>query len=104
MSHLLLFIFQEIVDKDGNSKLLSFMIPSLSKPSVYHEVKNIPLNLRTDGCTTVTSKTSTVLYYCITYHISLQNYKYTTHCKTHVHLESSIYEYRELISFEHMKH
>ncbi|GLD59920.1 protein FAM126B isoform X1, partial [Lates japonicus] len=27
----------EIVDKDGNSKLLSFTIPSLSKPSIYHE-------------------------------------------------------------------
>ncbi|RXN03176.1 protein FAM126B isoform X1 [Labeo rohita] len=35
---LLLGIYNlEIVDKDGNSKLLSFMIPSLSKPSIYHE-------------------------------------------------------------------
>lgn len=31
-------LFQEIVDKDGQSKVLSFTIPSLSKPSVYHEV------------------------------------------------------------------
>lgn len=31
-------VLQEIVDKDGNSKLLSFTIPSLSKPSIYHEV------------------------------------------------------------------
>ncbi|XP_064799916.1 hyccin 2-like [Oncorhynchus masou masou] len=37
---LLLGIYNlEIVDKDGNSKLLSFTIPSLSKPSVYHEVR-----------------------------------------------------------------
>uniref|UniRef100_A0A671LZH0 Protein FAM126B-like n=1 Tax=Sinocyclocheilus anshuiensis TaxID=1608454 RepID=A0A671LZH0_9TELE len=35
---LLLGIYNlEIVDKDGNSKLLSFLIPSLSKPSIYHE-------------------------------------------------------------------
>ncbi|CAB1329165.1 unnamed protein product [Coregonus sp. 'balchen'] len=35
---LLLGIYNlEIVDKDGNSKLLLFTIPSLSKPSVYHE-------------------------------------------------------------------
>ncbi|KAG8139091.1 hypothetical protein E2320_001868, partial [Naja naja] len=27
----------EIVDKQGNSRILSFTIPSLSKPSVYHE-------------------------------------------------------------------
>lgn len=32
------FLFQEIVDKDGQSKVLSFTVPSLSKPSVYHEV------------------------------------------------------------------
>lgn len=31
-------MLQEIVDKEGNSKLLSFTIPSLSKPSIYHEV------------------------------------------------------------------
>ncbi|MGH0117655.1 UNVERIFIED_CONTAM: hypothetical protein FKN15_041847 [Acipenser sinensis] len=35
---LLLGIYNlEIVDKDGNNKLLSFTIPSLSKPSIYHE-------------------------------------------------------------------
>lgn len=32
-------MLQEILDKEGNSKLLSFTIPSLSKPSVYHEVR-----------------------------------------------------------------
>ncbi|KAL0626588.1 hypothetical protein AAY473_005647, partial [Plecturocebus cupreus] len=31
----------EIADKDGNNKVLSFTIPSLSKPSIYHEVSNI---------------------------------------------------------------
>lgn len=38
-------LFQEIVDKDGQSKVLSFTIPSLSKPSVYHEVSesNVPI-------------------------------------------------------------
>lgn len=30
---------QEIVDKDGQSRVLSFTVPSLSKPSVYHEVR-----------------------------------------------------------------
>ncbi|POI31482.1 hypothetical protein CIB84_004768 [Bambusicola thoracicus] len=30
----------EIVDKEGHSKVLSFTIPSLSKPSVYHEVSD----------------------------------------------------------------
>lgn len=35
---LFFLVLQEIVDKDGNSKLLSFTIPSLSKPSIYHEV------------------------------------------------------------------
>lgn len=34
-------LFQEIVDKEGHSKVLSFTIPSLSKPSVYHEVSVI---------------------------------------------------------------
>uniref|UniRef100_A0A8C2L212 Uncharacterized protein n=2 Tax=Cyprinus carpio TaxID=7962 RepID=A0A8C2L212_CYPCA len=35
---LLLGIYNlEIVDKDGNGKLFSFLIPSLSKPSIYHE-------------------------------------------------------------------
>lgn len=33
-------LFQEIVDKEGHSKVLSFTIPSLSKPSVYHEVSD----------------------------------------------------------------
>ncbi|PIO29185.1 hypothetical protein AB205_0124450, partial [Aquarana catesbeiana] len=36
---LLLGIYNlEIADKDGNNKVLSFTIPSLSKPSIYHEV------------------------------------------------------------------
>lgn len=35
---LFLSLSQEIVDKDGQSKVLSFAIPSLSKPSLYHEV------------------------------------------------------------------
>lgn len=34
--------WQEIVDKDGNSRILSFTIPSLSKPSIYHEVGFLP--------------------------------------------------------------
>lgn len=34
------FLSQEIVDKDGQSKVLSFTVPSLSKPSVYHEVRS----------------------------------------------------------------
>uniref|UniRef100_A0A665WZT5 Family with sequence similarity 126 member B n=1 Tax=Echeneis naucrates TaxID=173247 RepID=A0A665WZT5_ECHNA len=39
---LLLGIYNlEIVDKDGNSKILSFTIPSLSKPSVYHEPSSL---------------------------------------------------------------
>uniref|UniRef100_H2U4W4 Hyccin PI4KA lipid kinase complex subunit 2 n=1 Tax=Takifugu rubripes TaxID=31033 RepID=H2U4W4_TAKRU len=39
---LLLGIYNlEIVDKDGNSKLLSFTIPSLSKPSIYHEPSSL---------------------------------------------------------------
>jgi len=32
---------QEIADKDGNNKVLSFTIPSLSKPSIYHEVREL---------------------------------------------------------------
>ncbi len=32
-------MLQEIVDSKGNGKLLSFTIPSLSKPSIYHEVR-----------------------------------------------------------------
>lgn len=42
-----LFLLQEIVDKDGQSKVLSFTVPSLSKPSVYHEVRN------THNCTQI---------------------------------------------------
>ena len=39
---LLLGIYNlEIADKDGNNKVLSFTIPSLSKPSIYHEVSKI---------------------------------------------------------------
>lgn len=37
-----LLFSQEIVDKDGQSKILSFTVPSLSKPSVYHEVSEYP--------------------------------------------------------------
>ncbi|MGH0117507.1 UNVERIFIED_CONTAM: hypothetical protein FKN15_038027 [Acipenser sinensis] len=45
---LLLGIYNlEIVDKDGNNKLLSFTIPSLSKPSIYHEVSESGLNNNT---------------------------------------------------------
>ncbi|RXM97143.1 Hyccin [Acipenser ruthenus] len=40
---LLLGIYNlEIIDKDGQSKVLSFTVPSLSKPSVYHEFKSAP--------------------------------------------------------------
>ncbi|KAM6934432.1 hyccin 2 isoform 2-T2 [Xenentodon cancila] len=39
----------EIVDKDGNSKLLSFTIPSLSKPSVYHEPSSLGSMALTEG-------------------------------------------------------
>lgn len=45
-------LFQEIVDKEGHSKVLSFTIPSLSKPSVYHEVSDtysIKLSLMVKG-------------------------------------------------------
>ncbi|XP_058043439.1 hyccin 2 isoform X1 [Ahaetulla prasina] len=39
---LLLGIYNlEIADKDGNNKILSFTIPSLSKPSIYHEPSTI---------------------------------------------------------------
>uniref|UniRef100_A0A8C9F5A2 Family with sequence similarity 126 member B n=1 Tax=Pavo cristatus TaxID=9049 RepID=A0A8C9F5A2_PAVCR len=39
---LLLGIYNlEIADKDGNNKVLSFTIPSLSKPSIYHEVREL---------------------------------------------------------------
>lgn len=47
-SEQLIFCLQEIVDKDGNSKLLSFTIPSLSKPSIYHEVG--PLTVPSSAC------------------------------------------------------
>ncbi|XP_039506146.1 protein FAM126B [Pimephales promelas] len=47
---LLLGIYNlEIVDKDGNSKLLSFMIPSLSKPSIYHEPSSLGSMGLTEG-------------------------------------------------------
>uniref|UniRef100_A0A8C4ZBQ6 Protein FAM126B n=1 Tax=Gadus morhua TaxID=8049 RepID=A0A8C4ZBQ6_GADMO len=39
----------EIVDKDGNSRLLSFTIPSLSKPSVYHEPSSLGPMALTEG-------------------------------------------------------
>ncbi|KAK6309469.1 hypothetical protein J4Q44_G00193500 [Coregonus suidteri] len=47
---LLLGIYNlEIVDKDGNSKLLLFTIPSLSKPSVYHEPSSLGSMGLTEG-------------------------------------------------------
>ncbi|XP_059411595.1 hyccin-like isoform X1 [Carassius carassius] len=47
---LLLGIYNlEIVDKDGQSKVLSFSIPSLSKPSVYHEPSSIGSLALTEG-------------------------------------------------------
>ncbi|TRY72892.1 hypothetical protein DNTS_021709, partial [Danionella cerebrum] len=47
---LLLAIYNlEIVDKDGQSKILSFTIPSLSKPSVYHEPSSIGSLALTEG-------------------------------------------------------
>uniref|UniRef100_A0A8C6U2N5 Zgc:158316 n=1 Tax=Neogobius melanostomus TaxID=47308 RepID=A0A8C6U2N5_9GOBI len=39
----------EIVDKDGNSKLLAFTIPSLSKPSIYHEPSSLGSMALTEG-------------------------------------------------------
>ncbi|XP_032091277.1 hyccin isoform X2 [Thamnophis elegans] len=39
----------EIVDKQGNSRILSFTIPSLSKPSVYHEPSSIGSMALTEG-------------------------------------------------------
>nr|XP_046261182.1 protein FAM126B-like isoform X1 [Scatophagus argus] len=39
----------EIVDKDGNSRLLSFTIPSLSKPSIYHEPSSLGSMALTEG-------------------------------------------------------
>ncbi|RMC05111.1 hypothetical protein DUI87_18293 [Hirundo rustica rustica] len=41
--------FKEIVDKEGHSKVLSFTIPSLSKPSVYHEPSSIGSMALTEG-------------------------------------------------------
>ncbi|MEQ2305711.1 hypothetical protein AMECASPLE_000809, partial [Ameca splendens] len=47
---LLLGIYNlEIVDKDGQSKILSFTVPSLSKPSVYHEPSAIGSMALTEG-------------------------------------------------------
>ncbi|XP_076866027.1 hyccin [Brachyhypopomus gauderio] len=47
---LLLGIYNlEIVDKHGQSKILSFTIPSLSKPSVYHEPSTIGSMALTEG-------------------------------------------------------
>ncbi|MBN3323690.1 F126B protein, partial [Atractosteus spatula] len=47
---LLLGIYNlEIVDKDGNGKLLSFTIPSLSKPSIYHEPSSLGSMALTEG-------------------------------------------------------
>ncbi|XP_026128486.1 protein FAM126B-like isoform X5 [Carassius auratus] len=47
---LLLGIYNlEIVDKDGNGKLLSFLIPSLSKPSIYHEPSSLGSMALTEG-------------------------------------------------------
>uniref|UniRef100_A0AAQ4RE28 Family with sequence similarity 126 member B n=1 Tax=Gasterosteus aculeatus aculeatus TaxID=481459 RepID=A0AAQ4RE28_GASAC len=47
---LLLGIYNlEIVDKDGNSRLLSFTIPSLSKPSIYHEPSTLGSMALTEG-------------------------------------------------------
>ncbi|KAF3707538.1 Hyccin Protein FAM126A [Channa argus] len=47
---LLLGIYNlEIVDKDGQSKVLTFTVPSLSKPSVYHEPSAIGSIALTEG-------------------------------------------------------
>ncbi|XP_035249094.1 protein FAM126B-like isoform X1 [Anguilla anguilla] len=47
---LLLGIYNlEIVDKDGNGKTLSFTIPSLSKPSIYHEPSSLGSMALTEG-------------------------------------------------------
>ncbi|XP_013861092.1 hyccin [Austrofundulus limnaeus] len=47
---LLLGIYNlEIVDKDGQSKVLSFTVPSISKPSVYHEPSAIGSMALTEG-------------------------------------------------------
>ncbi|XP_042330829.1 hyccin isoform X1 [Sceloporus undulatus] len=39
----------EIVDKEGHSRVLSFTIPSLSKPSIYHEPSSIGSMALTEG-------------------------------------------------------
>ncbi|KAG9340818.1 hypothetical protein JZ751_020010, partial [Albula glossodonta] len=47
---LLLGIYNlEIVDKEGNGKMLSFTIPSLSKPSIYHEPSSLGSMALTEG-------------------------------------------------------
>lgn len=47
---LLLGIYNlEIVDKDGQSRILTFTVPSLSKPSVYHEPSAIGSMALTEG-------------------------------------------------------
>ncbi|KAE8596464.1 hypothetical protein XENTR_v10016122 [Xenopus tropicalis] len=47
---LLLSIYNlEIMDEQGHSKILSFTIPSLSKPSVYHEPSSIGSMALTEG-------------------------------------------------------
>ncbi|XP_053369320.1 hyccin 2 isoform X2 [Clarias gariepinus] len=47
---LLLGIYNlEIVDGKGNSKLLSFTIPTLSKPSIYHEPSSLGSMFLTEG-------------------------------------------------------
>ncbi|XP_075040174.1 hyccin-like [Mixophyes fleayi] len=47
---LLLSIYNlEIMDEQGHSKVLSFTIPSLSKPSVFHEPSSIGSMALTDG-------------------------------------------------------
>ncbi|XP_053553187.1 hyccin 2 [Bombina bombina] len=47
---LLLGIYNlEIADKDGNNKILSFTIPSLSKPSIYHEPSCLGSMALTEG-------------------------------------------------------
>ncbi|OCT74084.1 hypothetical protein XELAEV_18033048mg [Xenopus laevis] len=40
---------EEIMDEQGHSKILSFTIPSLSKPSVYHEPSSIGSMALTEG-------------------------------------------------------
>ncbi|XP_053925886.1 hyccin 2 isoform X3 [Cuculus canorus] len=47
---LLLGIYNlEIADRDGNNRVLSFTIPSLSKPSIYHEPSTIGSMALTEG-------------------------------------------------------